>query len=210
MKLLMYLLLTLNLILAMLGWLDIRKAKVEPVFSVRPGVEEIVLLGSARAAGTLAQVEEQCWLLGPIALEAEARQVESELSGIDYFAELVRSDIELAPAYWVYFGPIDSYSESLSRLREFKSKGIDSYIIKKEDLYGSISLGVFNNIDSANRMQGIMSRKGYETKIAEFPKTAVEYWVSIKVPVGGLLETNFEAYLKARKQALEARQIFCT
>lgn len=206
----MYLLLTLNLVLATLGWLDIRKERVMPVFSQDDGVAEIQLLGGVERMGAEPLHGDMCWLLGPLELEAEAERVRSELSGIDYFAELVRSKIELAPAYWVYFGPIDAYKQSLAQLREFRAKGVDSFIIKKEGLSGSISLGVFNNIDSAKRMQAIMRRKGYETKMAEFPKTATEYWVSIKVPVAGPLEADFNTYLKAQKQALEARQIFCT
>ena len=209
MKLLMYMLLALNLVLALLGWIEFRKTKAIPVFKIESSASEIRLLEELSAVSGQAWQDERCWLMGPLANRESAESLKSDLAGVDYFAELVETEIKRAPGYWVYYGPIESYEQSLAQLREFKSKGIDSFIIKKKELNGSISVGVFKNIDSAKRMQSIMLRKGYKTKMAEIPKTSTEYWVSIKVPVGGALEERFGGYLEAQKQALEARQIFC-
>lgn len=206
MKLLLYILLATNLVLGVLGWLDMRKIKLQPVYIEDRGVKLLRLLADRQV---LAESVDQCWLFGPLSSEGDASEIKAEVSKVDYFARLLTTDVVKAPGYWVYFGPIEEYAESLRQLREFQSKGIDSFIISKEALRGSISLGVFENIDSAKRMQAIMLRKGYQTKMAEIPKLEKEFWVSLKFPSGGPLESQFQAIASRQNKALEVRQIFC-
>lgn len=205
MKLLAYVLLLLNIGIAFGQWLEFRKVKVLPEFVMPEGVTGIELL----VADEVAVIQQECWLLGPLSSEDRANKLRAVVAKIDYFAELVSSDIQKAPSYWVYFGPIESYGESLERLREFKAKGIDSFIIGDGKLKGSISLGVFANIDSARRMTSIMDRRGYSVKMAEIPKYEKEYWVSVKVPVKEGLKDDFEHFLEQEKKHLDARKVFC-
>jgi len=204
-KLLMYVLLLLNLALALGQWLEYRKVKVLPEFSKVAGVDHIELL----AGGSTDVARQECWLLGPMPSESQAVAVRNDVARVDYFAELVSSDIQKAPGYWVYFGPLASYDDSLVQLKEFKSKGIDSFIIGEPRLKGSISLGVFNNIDSARRMTAIMMRKGYQVKVAEIPKYDKEYWVSLRVPEKPELKGEFEVFLEQEKKQFDARKVFC-
>jgi len=208
MKLIMYTLIALNVLLAFLGWLDMRSVRVMPAYQEAEGLKTQVVLIQERVAEGQALAED-CWLFGPFDARDQAAEVRKRFSDVDYFAQLLETEVEKAPAYWVYYGPISTYKESLRQLREFQSKGIDSFIIGQQALKGSISLGVFANIDSAKRMQGIMKRKGYATKMTEIPKKASEFWLSIKVPGEGPLKGRFEGLLSAEKSSLEARQIFC-
>ena len=210
MRLVMYLLLSANLVLAILVWLDYRT--VTPLLAYEPekDVERILLLSDGTKS--LPQAEEGrdvCWLFGPMSQRQVALDLKSRLAEVDYFSSVVESQIEKAPGYWVYYGPISAYQDSLAQLREFRRKNIDSFIITKEELKGSISLGVFDNIDSAKRMLAIMKRKGYDTRMAEIPRQDTEYWVSLTYPSDSSLEQRFERYLAEQNGSLEGRQIFC-
>ena len=205
MKLLAYVLLLLNIGIAFGQWLEYRKVRVLPEFEMPEGIAGIRLL----VADDVAVIQQECWLLGPVSSEDRANKLRADMASIDYFAELVSSEIQKAPSYWVYYGPMENYGESLGQLREFKAKGIDSFIIGDGSLKGSISLGVFANIDSARRMTSIMDRRGYSVKMAEIPKYEKEYWVSVKVAIKEGLKDNFDRFLEQEKMHLDARKVFC-
>lgn len=208
MRLVMYLLLIANVALALMIWLDYRGVRQPEVYKEKQGVHVIQLLQRGLHDNGLV-ASERCWLFGPESDRKVVELLKVELSSIDYFSKIVETEVKKAPGYWVYFGPLENEQASRAQLREFQSKGIDSFIIRRKDLNGSISLGVFENIDSANRMLKIMQRKGYVAKMTEIPKSEKEFWLQLKYPKESDLEARFLSYLDTKKTALESREIFC-
>ena len=207
MKWLMFLLLFLNFALATFGWLDLRKGARQAVYSSPLGMREIELLGGGRVLDV--SPAGLCWLIGPLVVEQRASTIYRRFLDVGFDAQVIVDEVDKAPGYWVYYGPIASYPESLQQLKEFQSKGIDSFIIGRDGLKGSISLGVFENIDSARRMKKIMLAKGYETDLYEIAKKKKRFWV--RADVSAMIEDKalFDSVLGAENKAPEKRQVFC-
>lgn len=205
MKGLMYLLLLLNASLALLGWLDLRRVSPAPAYVSVDSVHEIALVNEGRLRGEL----KACWLLGPFIEERRAKSLYSRASGVGLAARVVEDDVVKAPGYWVFYRVEGGYSHSLAKLKEFQVKGIDSFIIGREPLRGNISLGVFENIDSARRMKAIMKGRGYLSELYEFSKSERHYWVRVFVPSEKGEKALFDAVLSAENHPLEKRQVFC-
>lgn len=204
MRLAMYLLLSANLVLALFVWLDYRATAPSTSYSHLDSVATLELVVGDELGGGRG-----CWLFGPMASREGAEQIKVEMVAAGFPATVVETEQLKAPGYWVYYGEYQRYEDSLAQLREFQKKGIDSFIIGRGELQGSISLGVFENIDSARRMTKIMSRKGYETKMYEIIRHSNEFWVGLDRPVNQAEKLVIERFLSAQKSLVERRQIFC-
>ncbi len=206
MKWLLVLLFALNVSLGLLQWFKAREQAGQSHFQDSDAIASIMLLGKQMSAS---ESRERCLLVGPLQGEAKSEQLLSVLVVEGVKAELIRKKVDKAPGYWVYFGPFANANESLAQLREFHSKSIDSFIIRNGELKGNISLGVFENIDSARRMKKIMKRNGYETKMREIEKSEDEFWVLISGSNNGGDFSRSTALLKGLSGVPEMRQIFC-
>ncbi len=190
---------SLNVALALWFWNDARQLKIGPRYQLTDGVVElkVTALGSG------------CLLLGPISEQRVAEDFERSVSQAGLEANLIREDQERAPRYWVYFGPMADYSEALAQHRKFKSEGVDNFIITQDDLYGALSIGVFENIDSAQRLQTIMRAKGYKTSIRNIFKFESRWWVEIAVPESDLIVNKINSIKRDHGLDLEMREFFC-
>ena len=190
---------SLNVALALWFWNDARQIKTGPTYQLADGV--VALEVSALGSG--------CLLLGPIVDRQVAEDFERSIVQAGLNANLIRKDREKAPRYWVYYGPMETYSESLEQHRKFKSEGIDNFIITQEDLYGALSVGVFENIDSAQRLQAIMRAKGYKTAIRNIFKFESRWWVEVSVSESDLIINKINSLQGDHGLDLEMREFFC-
>lgn len=204
MRLVMYLLLSTNLVMALFVWLDYRASSPSVSYTHQRSVASLELV-----EGDVAKNEQLCWLFGPVTSKQGADQIKVEMEAAGFASKVVETEQIKAPGYWVYYGDYQRYEDSLAQLREFQKKGIDSFIIGQGELKGSISLGVFDNIDSARRMAKILSRKGYETKMHEIVRRDNEFWVSLDRFVNKSEKRVIERFLSAKDSLVEGRQIFC-
>lgn len=192
-----------NLLVGTFIWQQSKSKPTSPPYKQYPAAVRISLLSDVNNRVA------RCLLLGPISDSAVAAKLEALLSNSDVRSELVMQSIEKAPGYWVYFGPISTEEAALDQLRKFQAQGIDSFIIRQGNLAGSISLGVFENIDSAMRMIASLERMGYSVQIAEIKKADEVFWLQI---LRGQKPTEVEeisALLGGKEGLPEMRQIFC-
>lgn len=87
--------------------------------------------------------------------------------------------------YRVVMAPLPSLQEAFRRLRELKSRDIDSYVITQGEDAQGISLGVFSSVASAENQRTFLDERGYETTIKQIPRLTRGYWIQ---PDEGLLE----------------------
>ncbi|KZY62127.1 hypothetical protein A3742_19440 [Oleiphilus sp. HI0071] len=193
------LLFTINVVLALWHWSGERQLKAGPKYQVADNVIELSVspLGSG------------CLLLGPIFDEGVAQQFDVRLRELNRRVALIKRDREKAPRYWVYYGPFGSYAESLKEHRKFRDEGVDNFIITQEDLYGALSFGVFENIDSAKRMQALMQGRGYRTSIRNIFKFESRWWVEIEAVDRGAISNKINDIQYDLGLALEMREFFC-
>lgn len=194
------LLFTVNVVFALWQWSEVR-GSYQPVvkYAVGDGVERIGISESGRG----------CLLLGPLSDQQEARNFLVALSDAGVRSDLIERQEEVAPRYWVYYGPFESYAESLKKQKEFNDKGIDNFIITAQGLYGALSVGVFENIDSAQRMQGYMRDKGYMTSIRNIFDFESVWWIQVWLSDNSRNRIKISQIAQSLGMVIKSRDFFC-
>ena len=119
-----------------------------------------------------------CTALGAFEDVVSAQDVAERLDAVGFDADLRAIDKPTGEFdYRVVLPPAPSLQEAFRRLRELKSRDIDSYVITQgEDSLG-ISLGVFSSRESAVNHMGNLEKGGYEVGIKEIPRLSRGYWI---------------------------------
>lgn len=136
----------------------------------------------APAAGdeTVATVEifSGCQSVGPFSDLLSATDVSERLNGLDLPFSVTAIDRPSGDSdYRVVLPAFPSLQEAFRRLRELKSRDIDSYVITEGPDAQGISLGVFSTQTAALNQQVNLVSEGYETEIREIPRVTREYWI---------------------------------
>ncbi|ABC32878.1 conserved hypothetical protein [Hahella chejuensis KCTC 2396] len=153
--------------------------------------------------------ERLCLLMGPFEGDAQAQSLKIALEKRDVESVAFPKNISLAPEYWVYLEPVESRKTAIIKLRELQVRKIDSYLISQGELRNGISLGLFKNVDSANRLLKQRISEGYDAKIKEVPKERLEYWVATKEEANLQTVARVDKVLDERNLNTNKRQIFC-
>lgn len=77
--------------------------------------------------------------------------VESRLKALELNVRQERVKELLKREYQVVLGPFDSIDLARSEMVAVNAKGFESFVISKGDLANSLSLGLFSNLENANR-----------------------------------------------------------
>ena len=210
-------LLLLNALFAVVEWssrIDKREMFDKPYKAVEEG--RLAMLGeSGHLQGgepllvAEIMVEPLCLLLGPLDAEVKATKLLALFQGRGIKADLVSQSIVKAPNYWVYLAPFDSRASAVVKLKELRAVKVDSYLITQGELANGISLGVFENIDSARRMSNRRRGQGYDAKVSEIGRSEYEYWVAILEEYTEKLDHDVTKIVGELEEPFEKRQIFC-
>lgn len=153
--------------------------------------------------------EQLCLLAGPLIERGDAKRLINALQRQDLPAEVVVQTITKAPNYWVYLEPYETRKAAIEKLKALQLAKVDSYLITQGELANGISLGVFENIDSARRMLERRQGQGYEVKIRERGKKNFEYWVSVAGGYSTELDKKVTKTMAELEMSVGKRQIFC-
>jgi len=119
-----------------------------------------------------------CTAVGPFDDVFSGQALVSQLQALDIKTELRAIDQATGENdFRVLIPPAASLQEAFRKLRELKSRNIDSYVITQGDYALGISLGVFGNEQAADKMQQARDREGYDVKVVEIPRLSREFWV---------------------------------
>jgi|GEM_PF-1533302 len=166
-------------------------------------------INSPDKAGGHSGFQKKCLLLGPVNSDEESRLITDNFVQSGLSAKRVVQVLKEAPNYWVYLKPFTNKSAALVELKKLQKSHIDSYLITRGDIKNGISLGVFENIDSAKDMLDTRIKQGYKAQMINFPKTKHVYWVSVGKQKGSDLLQRVSAQLNELKIEPERRQILC-
>ncbi|WP_373092645.1 SPOR domain-containing protein [Zhongshania sp.] len=125
--------------------------------------------------------EEVCLVLGPYSGEADFEPDRVRLSGLRVYLE----EYERGADYWVYLGPYSSLAMAAKTGGELRVRRIDNFVIRKGELKGAISLGVFTDAERAATHAKGLSKKNYEAKIRRIAKLSTRYWLVFRGERGG-------------------------
>lgn len=119
-----------------------------------------------------------CLAIGPFDDIFSGQAVVKQLQSLDIAAELRAIDHATGQSdYRVLIPPAASLQDAFRKLRELKSRKIDSYVITQGEYALGISLGVFASQDAADKMRAAREQEGYEAKVAEIPRLTREFWI---------------------------------
>lgn len=123
-----------------------------------------------------------CPAVGPFPSSEEARPVLEALAAGGHTAADRLVEATDVPVYWVYLPPAPTRETAQRRLRELHDKGIDSFIVAQGEDVNAISLGSFQNRDSAMGIHDRLRAAGYPVVIREQRKTLRQHWLVLADP----------------------------
>lgn len=214
-------LLILNGLVFSVQWLEYQKSQAkEIVEEQKKGGRTLTLLGEINSQGKKIiasgdqanndeKVEELCLLVGPLDDKSQAEELSGALDSKDIDVNLFTNTVSLAPEYWVYLPPMESRKAAIAQLRELQVKQIDSFLISQGGLRNGISLGLFRNVDSAQRLLAKRRDEGYPAELREVPRQKDEFWVVSNQQVSSQISSQISKVIKQLALQVEKRQIFC-
>jgi len=203
MKWAFFILVTLNVVVISAQWVGQREKARVPVY-IDEGAD-IELLGEHTGDIVLGG---HCGLLGPLSVKRDAEDLMARIEFIEQRVEMIVKDKLLAPGYWVYLN-VGKDESSHDRLIELEVKNIDSFLIPAGPLKGNISLGIFDNIDSARRMLKSMVSVSIDAKLREIEKSKKEYWLQLTADYAAENKDKFDSLMRSEKNKHGIRQILC-
>lgn len=172
-------------------------AAPEPRIAVAPPVLP------ARGPPAASSSGERCISIGPFADGTASEAASAALSTAGYAPVERSTDGEIWVGFWVHIAAIPSRAEANAMLGLLRENGLpDAYLIPGEEDGDIISLGVFNNMTRAGRLDTQVREIGLVPTIVERSRQAVVRWLDVAVPAGR--ELDLEA-LGIRQNRLEQR-----
>jgi cell division protein FtsN len=119
-----------------------------------------------------------CNRLGPFDDVRTAQDVAERFNTAGFDVKLRAVDIPTGTFdYRVVMRPLPSLQEAFRKLRELKSRDIDSYVITRGPTALGISLGVFSSEEGAGQHQAWLAGEGYEADIKTIARVSRGYWI---------------------------------
>lgn len=121
--------------------------------------------------------EERCYSVGPFKDEDDAKFLGIRAEALGFDSEMRSLATGGSIEHWVHIPPLINRQQSLQLLRELQGRGVDSYIITQGELAEGISLGLFRNKESAERLTLKMKAMEYDVVIKEVLRGEKELWL---------------------------------
>ncbi len=149
-----------------------------------------------------------CWAVGPYLVELDAKNLQSRMVALDIAAYLKQESVVVKKESWVYLPPLANKKMALRKLRELQKRKIDSFVITEGDLANGISLGLFGQQESVDRLLKKLSKKKIKAKVKKLERKRNQNWVM--APVNKRMPIDEKTRLRLLKgKDLQWSQIRC-
>lgn len=127
-----------------------------------------------------------CVLLGPFSSEEQSAKLVASLVDLDLAASAESRPEVMRRIFWVHLPPLETREQAVKTVHELRQRGIDSFLIEQIDaIRNGISLGVFNERESAERHRNNLRRKGLEPEIYVDSRSETRHYVKVNGPFKG-------------------------
>ena len=143
------------------------------------------VLGSGEPSDLVAVVGRSCVSIGPFSEVSDADSAETRYTseGMRVSQRSARGQIFIG--HWVQIRNVSSKEESNSMLTALKDGGLtDAYPVDTDDEGLKISLGLFGNLESAEKIELQAESLGFDADIAPRLKDGTVFFVDIALPPG--------------------------
>jgi len=172
-------------------------------------LSEMAEPANKKAPVNASQAAQTCWAVGSFATELDAKHVYARMLALDIQAQVQGREKLLKKEFWVYLPPLASQKQALRKLKELQHRKIDSYIITEGELQNGISLGLFSQQDSVDRLVANLKKKQIDPEIKVLDRTRTEYWVLAPTDAGVDMTEDMQGKLTGDQDGLEWQQIRC-
>ena len=117
----------------------------------------------------------ECRSWGPESDPLEFQILQTQLSELGGFPEIVEMQVEGKPDYLVYVADLGSRDNAKRVSAELLSQNIESYLINRDDGSRILSVGVFSRAQLAQRQLQRVTALGYTGQMEELPRAQVVY-----------------------------------
>lgn len=167
----------------------VRESELGPPLSVaqEPTPEMIesvgAVLGSGEAENLSAVVGRSCVTIGPFGNSDDADDAQTRYAGEGMRTAMRSEQGQVFIGHWVQIRNIPSRDESNRMLAELKAGGLsDAYPVETEDEGRKISLGLFGNLASAEKIELEARSLGFDADIAPRVRDGMVYYIDIALP----------------------------
>lgn len=215
MRLILVSLLIINL--AYLGYQFTQPVKIEQEKSidvaVATGAEPIRLLSelSSKPKENKPDPSRQsplCWAVGPYPVELDAKHLYARMLAMDIPAKVESQSVVIKEEFWVYLEPMANRKQAMRKLKELQKRKVDSFVITEGELENGISLGLFGQKESVDRLLAKLKEKNITASVKPLKRTRNQYWVMAPI------NTQYPMDESTRNRLMEGRdtpwlQIHC-
>jgi hypothetical protein len=159
----------------------------------------------ATTAEVVAEVEDSCHTIGPLAREDEAAAIRAQLAAAGYSPRLRTDRVRKPSGYWVYM-PAMRASEARRIVAELESHGMTDYYIGKQNY---ISLGIFSGESKARLRLERIKQLGFDAILDQRYRTRPEYWLDVRTGDTPLPASEAWAKLLEEHQAISVKRVDC-
>ncbi len=143
------------------------------------------ILGSGQPSDLVAVVGRSCVTIGPFSEVDDADSAETRYAGEGMRVSQRSATGKIFIGHWVQIRNIPSKEESNRMLSALKDGGLtDAYPVDTDDEGLKISLGLFGNLESAEKIEIQAESLGFNADIAPRLKDGTVFFVDIGLPPG--------------------------
>ncbi len=169
----------------------ISEADFGPPLEIVPGSESIgvasvgAILGSGDASDLEAVVGRSCVSIGPFMDEEEASTAQDFYSGEDLLTNAREVEEEVFVGHWVQIRNVEDEAAGGSILDSLADGGLDeAYLVRTEEEGLKISLGVFDDVEGAEKIELEARSLGFAADISPRMAERPVRYVDIALPPG--------------------------
>jgi hypothetical protein len=164
------------------------------------------VLGSGEPSDLKAVMGRSCVTVGPFRASADADTAQTRYSGEGMRTEVRSAVGQIFVGHWVQIRNIGSRNEGNAMLGKLREGGLgDAYLVETEDEGIKISLGLFGDVNGAEKIELQAKALGLNAEITPRMNEGTVYFVDIALPpgrgAGGIIEQYGEDKVKLRDAA---------
>lgn len=174
--------------------------------------ERAVAAPQAQKAGAGAQRQGDallCVTLGRFSARVEAEQLRQRLLALDVDSKVLEREVVIGAEYWLVQTVEGSERQAVAQLSILQERGIESFLITRGELAGSLSLGVFASEENARARQEQLRGLGQDVRLHALSKQEPVYMVEIASEARRLVDQELLSRLRQSFAGLQHRYEVC-
>ncbi len=155
----------------------------------------------ARLPQQKAAKEQLCWAVGPYLVALDANNMMSRMLALDIPAYQDKRTVVVKTESWVYLPPLANKKMALRKLKELQKRNVDSFVITEGELANGISLGLFSQQESVDRLLESLAKKKIKALVKPLERKRNQMWLMAPINKRAAIDE------KTRESLLEGKDL---